>query len=158
MIMEYFKTASDKYLADRYVIEHLGQCIHCATKESSQFERLSAGDEVVIASAKCLSRNPINLLIAITELTHRGVHVHFAKEQCAFCGKCPEATHLTLEKVLTLLMGLSHSHPSQSQTMTTKFGINTQGWAGCDPICYRQSNCLNNRHQPFDVKRQGMEQ
>lgn len=105
MLMQYFTCDSEKYLADRYIIEHLGGCVHLATQDASHFERLSSGDELVIASVKSLTRNPTHLLLVLTELTHRGVRVHFAKEACAFHGKSLTATHETLEQVLTLLMG-----------------------------------------------------
>lgn len=156
MLMQYFTNDSERYFTHRYLLEHMGGTADCATRDSSDLERLDEGDQLVIASANILTANPLHLVLVITELTHRGVCIHFAKESCIFYGKRLEATNETLQKVLALLMDLPSSHPGSMERATTRVHAGSHGRAGREPskrqhlLREGRSGCFD-RHSQCDV-------
>ena len=108
MICEYYQNTTQKIIEDRYIKANIGRCVHCEFTKAERLSRLKEGDILVVANASILSADPMNMLLMINELSHRGVQTHFVQENVVIRGNACEHTSHVIKNILSLLGGTTN--------------------------------------------------
>lgn len=109
MIVEYFKTATQRHIEDDYVISEFGGCVNCQTSNAKRLSSLGLCDDLIVANAKTLSEDPVNFLWLVKQLTNNGVCIHFVEEHCVLRGSSCASTNTIIKNLLSLVSGLPSS-------------------------------------------------
>ena len=109
MICEFYQNTTQKSIEDRYIKANIGRCVHFEFTKAERLSRLKEGDILVVANAATLSSDPVGLLWILTNLSQKGVYIHFAEENAVIRGNACEHTSHVIENILSLLVGATNS-------------------------------------------------